>query len=212
MSVVQNRGYNMNIKFYGAAGEVTGSMHLLDAGEDQILFDCGMFQGRRKESKEKNERFLIDRSKITSMILSHAHIDHSGRIPLLTKDGFAGRIITTRPTADALNYMLLDSGHIQESDAQYLNYKAVRSFLYQLDHNNIKEKVSHKQRNSIKKMLKKSAHELDIQTIHKLPKQHGLDIVTPLYTMEQARQSLGFIDGYPFNYPITIGENITVKF
>ena len=143
----------MNVKFYGAAGEVTGSMHLLDAGRDQILLDCGMFQGRRKESKEKNERFLIDRSKITSMILSHAHIDHSGRIPLLTKEGFAGRIITTRPTADALNYMLLDSGHIQESDAQYLNYKAVRSFLYQLDQNKIKEQVSHKQRNSIKKML-----------------------------------------------------------
>ena len=202
----------MNIKFYGAAGEVTGSMHLLDAGGDQILFDCGMFQGRRKESKEKNERFLIDRSKITSMILSHAHIDHSGRIPLLTEDGFSGRIITTRPTADALHYMLLDSGHIQESDAQYLNYKAVRSFLYQLDHNSIKEQVSHKQRNNIKKMLKKGAHELDTQAIHKLQKQHGLDIVTPLYTMEQARQSLGFIDGYPFNYPITIGENITVKF
>jgi len=202
----------MNVRFYGAAGEVTGSMHLLDAGRDQILFDCGMFQGRRKESKEKNEKFLIDRSKITSMILSHAHIDHSGRIPLLTKNGFAGRIITTRPTADALNYMLLDSGHIQESDAQYLNYKAVRSFLYQLEQNSIKEKVTHKQRNNIKKLLKKNAHELDIQAIHKLQKQHGLDIVTPLYTMEQARQALGFIDGYPFNFPITIGENITVKF
>ncbi len=202
----------MNIRFYGAAGEVTGSMHLLDAGRDQILFDCGMFQGRRKESKEKNEKFLIDRSKITSMILSHAHIDHSGRIPLLTQDGFSGRIITTRPTADALNYMLLDSGHIQESDAQYLNYKTLRSFLYQLEQNKIKEKVNHKQRNNIKKLLKKNAHELDIQTIHKLQKEHGLNIVTPLYTMEQAKQALGFIDGYPFNYPITIGENITVKF
>ncbi len=202
----------MDVKFYGAAGEVTGSMHLLDAGKDQILFDCGMFQGRRKESKEKNQNFPIDRGKITSMILSHAHIDHSGRIPILTKDGFSGRIITTRPTADALNYMLLDSGHIQESDAQYLNYKAVRSFLYQLEQNNIKEKVSHKQKNDIKKLLKKSAHELDSQAIHKLQKQHGLDIVTPLYTMEQAKQALGFIDGYPFHYPITIGENITVKF
>ena len=202
----------MHIKCYGAAGEVTGSMHLLDTGSDKILLDCGMFQGRRKESKGKNEKFLIDRSKISSMILSHAHIDHSGRIPLLTENGFSGRIITTRPTADALNYMLLDSGHIQESDAQYLNYKAIRSFLYQLEQNKIKEKVSHKQRNSIKKMLKKGAHELDQQTIHKLQKQHGLNIATPLYTTEQARQSLGFIDGYPFHYPITVGENITVKF
>ena len=202
----------MNVKFYGAAGEVTGSMHLLNAGTDQILFDCGMFQGRRKESKEKNQNFPIDRSKITSMILSHAHIDHSGRIPLLTRDGFSGRIITTRPTADALNYMLLDSGHIQESDAQYLNYKAVRSFLYRLEQNSIKEKVSHKQKNDIKKLLKKNAHELDSQAIHKLQKQHGLDIATPLYTMDEAKQALGFIDGYPFHYPITIGENTTVKF
>ncbi|MBU2451919.1 MAG: MBL fold metallo-hydrolase, partial [Proteobacteria bacterium] len=121
----------MDVTFYGAAGEVTGSMHVLDTGEDRILFDCGMFQGRRKESKEKNETFAIDRSKITNMVLSHAHIDHSGRIPVLTSRDFSGRIVTTRPTADALEYMLMDSGHIQESDAQYLNYKSLRSFLYQ---------------------------------------------------------------------------------
>ena len=128
----------MDVTFYGAAGEVTGSMHLLTTDTDRILFDCGMFQGRRKESKEKNKTFPIDRSKITNMILSHAHIDHSGRIPVLTGDGFSGRVITTRPTKDALDYMLLDSGHIQESDAQYLNYKSLRSFLHQLEHNNVK--------------------------------------------------------------------------
>ena len=146
----------MDVTFYGAAGEVTGSMHLLDTGKDQILFDCGMFQGRRKESKEKNKIFPIDQSKITNMILSHAHIDHSGRIPVLTANGFSGRIITTRPTADALDYMLMDSGHIQESDAQYLNYKSLRSFLRQLEQNNVKQEISNKQRNSIKKMLKKN--------------------------------------------------------
>jgi len=202
----------MDVTFYGAAGEVTGSMHLLNTGTDQILFDCGMFQGRRKESKEKNKNFPIDRNKITNMILSHAHIDHSGRIPILTGNGFSGRIITSRPTADALDYMLMDSGHIQESDAQYLNYKSLRSFLRQLEQNNVKQKVSNKERTSIRKMLKKNAHELNIEAIHKLQKQHDLDIITPLYTMEQARQSLGFIDGYPCNYPITIGKDTTVKF
>lgn len=202
----------MDITCYGAAGEVTGSMHLLDTGTDRILFDCGMFQGRRKESKEKNKIFPIDRQKITNMVLSHAHIDHSGRIPVLTAKDFAGRVVTTRPTADALDYMLMDSGHIQESDAQYLNYKSLRSFLYQLEQNNVKHKVTNKERSSIKKMLKKSPYELNHDIIHKLQKQHGLEIVTPLYTMEEARQSLGFIDGYPFNYPITIGEDTTVKF
>jgi len=202
----------MDVTFYGAAGEVTGSMHLLTTDTDQILFDCGMFQGRRKESKEKNKIFPIDRSKITNMVLSHAHIDHSGRIPLLTGDGFTGRIITTRPTKDALDYMLLDSGHIQESDAQYLNYKSLRSFLRQLEQNNVKQKVSNKERNSIKKILKKNAYELNHDVIHKLQKEHELDIVTPLYTMSEARQSLSFIDGYPFHYPITIGKDTTVKF
>ncbi len=202
----------MDVTFYGAAGEVTGSMHLLNTDTDKILFDCGMFQGRRKESKEKNKNFPIDRSQITNMILSHAHIDHSGRIPILTGNGFSGRMITSRPTADALDYMLMDSGHIQESDAHYLNYKSLRSFLRQMEQNNVKQKVTNKERNSIKKMLKKNAHELNTEAIHKLQKQHGLNIITPLYTMEQARQSLGFIDGYPCNYPITIGKDTTVKF
>lgn len=202
----------MDVTFYGAAGEVTGSMHLLDTGSDRILFDCGMFQGRRKESAEKNKNFPIDRNKITNMVLSHAHIDHSGRIPVLTSKDFSGRIVTTRPTADALEYMLMDSGHIQESDAQYLNYKSLRSFLYQLEQNNTKQKISDKEKSDIKKILKKNAHELNVDVIHDLQKQHGLDIVTPLYTMEEARQSLGFIDGYPFDYPVTIGKNTTVKF
>ncbi|WP_299980494.1 MBL fold metallo-hydrolase RNA specificity domain-containing protein [Desulfobacula sp.] len=202
----------MDVTFYGAAGEVTGSMHLLTTDTDRILFDCGMFQGRRKESKEKNKTFPIDRGQITNMILSHAHIDHSGRIPVLTSKDFSGRVVTTRPTADALDYMLMDSGHIQESDAQYLNYKSLRSFLRQLEQNNVKQKVSNKERNDIKKMLKKNAHELNIEIIHKLQKQHELDIVTPLYTMDEAKQALGFIDGYPFHYPITIGKDTTVKF
>ncbi|WP_300465247.1 MBL fold metallo-hydrolase [Desulfobacula sp.] len=202
----------MDVTFYGAAGEVTGSMHLLNTGTDQLLFDCGMFQGRRKESKEKNKTFPIDRSKITNMILSHAHIDHSGRIPVLTGDGFSGRVVTSRPTADALEYMLMDSGHIQESDAQYLNYKSLRSFLYQLEQNNVKQKVSHSEKSDIRKMLKKNAYDLNNEAIHDLQKQHGLEIITPLYTMEQAKQSLGFIDGYPFDYPVTIGQDTTVKF
>lgn len=202
----------MNVTSYGAAGEVTGSMHLLDTGMDRILFDCGMFQGRRKESKEKNMTFPVDRLGITNMVLSHAHIDHSGRIPVLTSEGFSGRVVTTRPTENALNYMLMDSGHIQESDAQYLNYKSLRSFLYQLEQKKLKRKVSDRERNDIKKLLKKKAYKLNNEVIKEHQEKHGLDIVTPLYTIDQARQALSFIDGYPFDYPITIGKDTTVKF
>ncbi|MCP3940505.1 MAG: MBL fold metallo-hydrolase [Desulfobacteraceae bacterium] len=202
----------MEFGFYGAAGEVTGSMHLLDTGNDKILFDCGMFQGRRKESAEKNKSFPLDLSGITNMVLSHAHIDHSGRIPMLTQKDFLGRIVTTRATKDALGYMLLDSGHIQESDAQYLNYKSLRSFLYQQEQKNYKHKITNKEKSSIKKLLKKSPYELDTMTIAKLQKDHGLQRFSPLYTMEQARRSLSYIDGYPFGIPVTIGRETTVKF
>ena len=202
----------VEVGFFGAAGEVTGSMHMLDTGADKILLDCGMFQGRRKESREKNENFPIDRSDITTMVLSHAHIDHSGRIPLLTKDSFSGRIVTTRPTKDALDYMLLDSGHIQESDAQYLNYKALRSFLYQAEQSKIKQQISNKEKAQIKKLLKKSPHELNVEAIAALHKEHGLEMVTPLYTQDDAVQSLSFIDGYPFGSEVTIGKGTTVKF
>lgn len=196
--------------FLGAAGEVTGSMHVVDTGEDKILLDCGMFQGRRKETREKNLNFPLKRSEITSMVLSHAHIDHSGRIPVLTRNGFAGRVVTTRPTQAALNYMLLDSGHIQESDAHYLNYKSLRAFLYQVEQK--KGGISNKEKSRIKNLLKKNPYELNVETIASLQKEHDLDMVTPLYTMDEARQSLTYIDGYPFGTPVTIGKNTTVKF
>lgn len=202
----------MDVKFLGAAGEVTGSMHLLETESDRILMDCGMFQGRRKESRLKNREFSINPKSITNMILSHAHIDHSGRIPMLTKHGFTGRVITTRPTADALEYMLMDSGHIQESDAQYLNYKSLRSFLYEQEQKKTRKNITGKQKNQIKKLLKKNDHELDGPAIRSFQKQHGIDVVTPLYTMEDARQALSSIDGYPFKHEVTIGTGITVKF
>ncbi len=83
----------MNVTFYGAVREVTGSMHLLTSENDHILLDCGMFQGRRKETREKNTVIPFDPLILTNVVLSHAHIDHSGRIPLLAKHDFVGRII-----------------------------------------------------------------------------------------------------------------------
>ena len=121
----------MHVTFYGATREVTGSMHLLGTDEDYVLLDCGMFQGRRKEAAEKNRVMPFDPAMVTNMVLSHAHIDHSGRIPLLSRKGFNGRLFCTRATADACDYLLRDSARIQESDARYLNYKTVRKYLHQ---------------------------------------------------------------------------------
>ncbi len=85
----------MHITFHGAAREVTGSMHLITTESDNILLDCGMFQGRRREAAEKNRVFSVDPGILTNVVLSHAHIDHSGRIPLLPKNGFSGGIPRT---------------------------------------------------------------------------------------------------------------------
>jgi len=202
----------MFITFYGAVREVTGSMFLLTTEHDRILLDCGMFQGRRKESEQKNRILPIDPRIITNLVLSHAHIDHSGRIPLLAKRNFNGRFICTRATQDACYYLLPDSAHIQESDAHYLNYKTVRSFLYQLKTSPRTKKISKREITYIKKLLKKSAHDLNVETIHELTEKHGLKSIQPLYTLKEAETALELFDGYPYNQRVTIGKDITVTF
>ena len=110
---------NMNITFHGAAGGVTGSKHLLHVAGKTILLDCGMYQGKRIDAEKLNRHFPFDVSSIDAVILSHAHIDHSGLLPLLIKKGYTGKIYCTPATADILGPMLLDAAHIQEADAEY---------------------------------------------------------------------------------------------
>src|SRR5512140_2618920 len=98
----------IKIMFAGAAGSVTGSRHLIEFSGYQILLDCGMFQGRRKETYDQNLNFPFDPAKIDSLILSHAHIDHIGDVPNLVKKGFKGEIHCTLATADLANIMLMD--------------------------------------------------------------------------------------------------------
>ena len=198
----------VDITFFGAAREVTGSMHLIASGQDRILLDCGMFQGRRKECEEKNRHLPLDATTVTNVVLSQAHIDHSGRLPLLVKNGFAGRIFSTRATADACRYLLPDAAHIQESDAAYLNYKTVRTELRREAEQKSggREKKS---RREIRKMLKGDGHRLDEEKIDAQMKRLGLSGVTPLYTVSDAEQALGQFDPYPYREPITVGKGIT---
>ena len=111
----------MKLTFYGAAGEVTGSQHLVEVGERRILLDCGLFQGHRAASRAKNERFLCRPGDLDAVILSHAHIDHCGNLPGLFKAGFRGPVFCTDATADVAELMLNDSARIQEEDAGYLS-------------------------------------------------------------------------------------------
>ncbi len=113
----------MKLHFYGAAKEVTGSRHIVEVAGKKILMDCGLYQGRRKDEVDRNKNFGFDPKEIDIVIISHAHIDHSGNLPNLVKQGFNGPIYCTKPTAELLAYMLLDSAHIQEVEVEYLNEK-----------------------------------------------------------------------------------------
>ena len=119
----------MKISFYGAAETVTGSCFLLEGADTKILIDCGMFQGSSELSQLNGEDFPFDTTEIPNMLLTHAHIDHSGRIPKLVKDGFKGKIYTTRATKDLCTIMLEDSAHIQEMEAEYDSRKNRRKGL-----------------------------------------------------------------------------------
>jgi metallo-beta-lactamase family protein len=116
----------MEITFHGAAQTVTGSQHLLRVNGKQILLDCGLYQGKRAEANYRNRHFLFDPTQLDALVLSHAHIDHSGNIPNLVKKGFRGPIYATHATVDLCDYLLRDSGRIQESDAEYLNKRAAK--------------------------------------------------------------------------------------
>jgi len=119
----------MQIEFLGAARTVTGSMHFLHVNGKRILLDCGLFQGRRAESTERNKIFPFDPKSIDVVVLSHAHIDHSGNLPGLVKQGFTGPILCTNPTLDLCTIMLADSAHIQVKDSEFVNKQHARRHL-----------------------------------------------------------------------------------
>jgi metallo-beta-lactamase family protein len=109
------------LTFWGAAGGVTGSMHLLEVGNHKILLDCGLNQGRREEARQRNSHFPFHPDQIDAVVLSHAHIDHCGNLPTLVRQGFNGPVYCTPPTRDLLRVMLADSAKIQEEDAAHIN-------------------------------------------------------------------------------------------
>ena len=113
----------MKITFCGAAGTTTGSQHLIDVNGQRLLLDCGLYQGRRQDAFERNQHFPFDPATIDTVVLSHAHIDHSGNLPNLVKQGFSGNIYSTTATRDLCAIMLRDSAHIQEYDVDWLNKK-----------------------------------------------------------------------------------------
>lgn len=116
----------MKFSFHGAARSVTGSRHLMEGPGFRLLFDCGLFQGHRGESLHHNRHLGFDPKSVDAVLLSHAHIDHSGALPVLSQQGFSGKVYATRATVDLAGLMLEDSARIQESDCRYVNRRENR--------------------------------------------------------------------------------------
>ena len=123
----------MKITFRGAAQTVTGSMHELETGGRRLLLDCGLYQGRRAEANERNRNFPWPGNSVDAVLLSHAHIDHSGNLPNLYKSGFRGPIFTTPATVDLCEAMLQDSAFLQEKDALFFNKRMARRKRIEMD-------------------------------------------------------------------------------
>jgi len=113
----------MRLEFFGAAGEVTGSCHILHIGGQQVLLDCGMIQGSRKDEDRNRDPFPFDASKIDAVVLSHAHLDHCGRLPLLVKRGFRGPVFAQEASCELVAILLADAAHLAERDAEYRSRK-----------------------------------------------------------------------------------------
>lgn len=111
----------MKLEFHGAAQTTTGSMHLVEANGLRILLDCGLYQGKRKEAFERNRKMPVDPASVHAVLLSHAHIDHSGNLPSLTRNGFKGKIYCTAPTLELCDVMLRDSAYLQMRDLHHVN-------------------------------------------------------------------------------------------
>lgn len=115
----------MKIRFLGATGTVTGSKYLLTSGSRQILVDCGLFQGLKQLRLRNREPLSVDPKSIDAVVLTHAHIDHSGYLPLFIKNGFSGKVYCSRATRDLCKILLPDAGHLQEEEAEYLNRRGL---------------------------------------------------------------------------------------
>src|SRR3989304_4348118 len=157
----------MKITCIGAARTVTGSCYHIQTKDANILVDCGAFQGTKDNEKRNFKPFPFHASKIQYLVLTHAHIDHSGLIPKLVKDGFKGKILATSATVDLCGVMLLDSAHIYELDAEWENKKRLRA---------------------------------------------GKPPVKPLYTIQEAADSLAYFQGVVYNKSIDLGNGIRVRF
>jgi metallo-beta-lactamase family protein len=116
----------VDIEFFGAAGEVTGSCHILRVGDQTVLLDCGLIQGSRKDEERNHNPFPFEARSIDAVVLSHAHLDHCGRLPLLVRRGFRGPIYVQQAAGELMAILLADAAHLEERESRCLPWKMAK--------------------------------------------------------------------------------------
>lgn len=190
----------MRIHFLGAARGVTGSMHLVEARGNRVLLDCGLFQGHRAEAAAKNRALRVEAGKLDAVVLSHAHIDHSGNIPTLYKQGFRGRVHATRATKDLTGLMLRDSAQVQLRDVRYLHRKHERPVEPLYSATDVKGVVHHFRGwdygtwfdvvPGIRCRFQDAGHILGSASVHLEVREPGKDVVRVTFTGDLGRPGM----------------------
>ena len=175
---------NFQLQFFGATEQVTGSLYVIRAGKHTVLLECGLIQGGRKEEKRNRDPFPVPINEIDAVVLSHAHIDHSGRVPLLVRLGYEGPIYTQNATRALCKIMLPDSGYINEKDAQWENKKRAKRGA---------------KKNTSSSRTKKSAKD-------------ELEEIEPLYTRAEAEACLAQFEGVRYEEDVEVVPGLTLRF
>lgn len=194
----------MELRFFGATGDTTGSCHWLEANGARVLLDCGLYQGRREESYRRNREFAFEAQSIDAVVQSHAHIDHSGKLPMLVREGFRGQIHATHGTRDLCEILLLDSAHIQVKDAEELNRRRSRELLRRLRRHPVRETLRREPANE------DAGEELAPRSLGHahLP---GHEIL-PLYLQEDVRDTLRLFQRRSYGEWFDVATGIRCRF
>lgn len=173
----------MELSFHGAAQGVTGTCHRIRAGGYTVLLDCGLFQGRRHEVREWNQRFGFPEDEVDAVVQSHAHVDHSGRLPVLVRNGFRGPIHATQATRDLCELLLVDCAHILDKDASYLNRQQLK------DWDKVRKRKSRRDERPAKP-----------------------ELLEPLYTREDVDAALAQFEGHDYGEWFQVTPNMRFRF
>lgn len=190
----------MELEFHGATDGTTGSCHLLRAAGKTVLLECGMFQGRRDESRRRNAEFRFDPRQIDAVVLSHAHIDHSGKLPMLVRRGFDGAIHATDATSALCEPMLLDSAHIQLKDAEYLNKRRMLE--------RVRGKRVERRRSKRERARRHEDDDAPSLYVSNPPRSE----VLPLYLEEDVRDTLELFVDHRWGEWFSIAPGLRVRF